>query len=79
MRENMAVSGHDTMPVFAVGSLDHLMIVDDRDPSVVDLMSAKLPNPAQGVRLAWESEGERERGREKYQGTFLHECKDSDA
>ena len=46
----MAVSGHDTMPVFAVGSLDHLIIVDDRDPAIVDLMSAKLPDPAQGVR-----------------------------
>lgn len=44
------ISGHDTSPVFAVGSLSHLMLIDDRDPNTTDITSVKVLEPAQGIR-----------------------------
>ncbi|KAL5256256.1 hypothetical protein ACHWQZ_G011468 [Mnemiopsis leidyi] len=48
--ENIVISGHDTSPVFAVGSLSHLMLIDDRDPNTTDITSVKVLEPAQGIR-----------------------------
>ena len=48
--ENVVVTGHNTQPVFAVGSLSHLMLIDDRDPNTVDVTSVKVLDPAQGIR-----------------------------
>lgn len=48
--ENIVVTGHDSSPVFAVGSLHHLMLVDDRDPNTTDITSVKILEPAQGIR-----------------------------
>ena len=49
--ENIVVTGHDSSPVFAVGSLQHLMLVDDRDPNTTDITSVKVLEPAQGIRF----------------------------
>ena len=48
--ENIVISGHDTSPLFAVGSLSHLMLIDDRDPNTTDITSVKILEPAQGIR-----------------------------
>ena len=44
------ISGHDSSPLFAVGSLSHLMLIDDRDPNTTDITSVKILEPAQGIR-----------------------------
>lgn len=48
--ENVVVSGHAENNVFAVGSLKHLMLIDDRDPKTHDFTSIKNLGHAQGIR-----------------------------
>ena len=48
--ENIVITGHDTSPVFAIGSLRHLMLVDDRDPNLHNITSVQAMEPSQAIR-----------------------------